>query len=80
MKARITATPIFKKRSFCTRASIKKNRERRPRIAKTLEVNTMKTSVVTPKIAGMESTANITSATSTTISTISKGVAHRRPS
>ena len=49
-------------------------------MAKTFEVKTMNGSRVTPKIAGIESTANTTSVTSTTTRTRSSGVASRRPS
>ena len=43
------------------------------------DVNTRNGSVVTPKIAGMESIAKIRSVNSTRISTSSSGVAIRRP-
>ena len=45
-----------------------------------LEVKTRNGSRVTPKIAGMESTAKTTSVVSTTSSTTSSGVALSRPS
>ena len=54
--------------------------ERRPRMANTFEVNTRKGSVVTAKMAGMESTANSRSLVSTTTRARSIGVAARRPS
>ena len=44
------------------------------------EVKTMKGSLVTAKMAGMESTAKTTSVTSTVISAMNSGVAKRRPS
>ncbi|MNN38830.1 hypothetical protein D3C81_1528430 [compost metagenome] len=52
---------------------------RRPMMAKMLEVNTMKGSVVTAKIAGMLSTANTRSLASISTSTRNIGVAQRRP-
>ena len=52
---------------------------RRPRIAKAFEVNTRNGSCVTAKIAGMESIAKTMSVTSTSTSTMSSGVAMRRP-
>jgi len=51
-----------------------KYKDLRPRIAKILDVNTIKESVVTEKIAGIESTANITSVVSITIRTMNNGV------
>eukprot|EP00955_Chlamydomonas_euryale_P031680 332421-Chlamydomonas_euryale.AAC.1 len=53
---------------------------RSDRIAKMLEVYTMKGSSVTPKTAGMESTANSTSDSSTMTSASSSGVARCVPS
>src|SRR5438132_9972416 len=49
-------------------------------MANTFDVNTMNGSVVRPKIAGMESTAKITSVVSTINNTIARGVSARRPS
>jgi hypothetical protein len=57
----------------------RKYRARRPRIANAFDVNTKKVSEVTAKIAGIESTAKITSVVSTTTSTASNGVARRLP-
>ena len=48
-------------------------------MAKTLEVKTMNGSVVTAKMAGMESTAKMRSVVSTAISASSSGVAARPP-
>src|SRR3990172_2858941 len=52
-----------------------KYRDRRPRMAKMLEVNTMNGSVVMASTAGTESTANTTSVDSITASTSRSGVA-----
>ena len=54
----------------------KKNIARRPKIAIKFAVNTINGSEVTAKIAGMESTAKITSDASTKINTKNSGVAH----
>jgi len=56
----------------------RKNNERSPKIAKMLEVNTMNGSVVTAKIAGIESSAKITSVNSTSKSAVNRGVASQR--
>ncbi len=53
--------------------------ERRPSTAMMLAVNTMKPSVVTAKMAGIESTAKSTSVNSITTSTSRRGVAMRTP-
>ncbi|MNV90861.1 hypothetical protein D3C71_1852850 [compost metagenome] len=58
----------------------RKNIARRPSTAKTLEVSTMNGSVVIAKIAGMLSTAKITSVTAIRISTTNSGVNQRLPS
>ncbi len=47
---------------------------RRPRIAKTFEVSTMKESVVIAKIAGIESTAKTMSMTPISTTTTNSGV------
>ena len=60
--------------------AIAKYSERRPRIANAFEVKTMNGSCVTAKIAGIESTANTTSAKSTSSSVTNSGVAARVPS
>ncbi|MCY1303878.1 hypothetical protein D9M70_536060 [compost metagenome] len=52
---------------------------RRPMMAKILEVNTRKGSVVTAKIAGMLSTAKTASLASIISSTTNIGVAYRSP-
>ena len=57
----------------------RKNIERRPRIAKMLDVKTMKGSLVTAKIAGIESTAKIRSLISTQTSARKSGVARSWP-
>ncbi len=49
-------------------------------MANAFEVNTMKGSRVTARIAGIESTANTTSVSSTITSPTNSGVACRRPS
>src|SRR3989338_475804 len=56
-----------------------KYRDRRPRMAKMLEVNTMNGSVVMASTAGTESTANTTSVDSITASTSRSGVAIHPP-
>ena len=48
-------------------------------MAKAFELNTMNCSWDTPKMAGIESTANTTSVVSTMISTANSGVASRLP-
>ena len=53
--------------------------ERRPTRASAVAAKTMYGSRVTPKIAGIESTAKITSLVSMTTSTASIGVAYQRP-
>ena len=53
---------------------------RRPRMAKAFDANTRNGSCDTARIAGTESTAKITSVTSTTTSAASSGVAARLPS
>jgi len=50
-----------------------------PSSANTLDVYTTKGSVVTARIAGIESTAKMTSVVSTTTRASSSGVASRRP-
>ncbi len=57
----------------------RKNRARRPRMAKMLEVYTMNGSRVIARIAGTESTANMMSVVSITISTGTSAVATRLP-
>lgn len=52
---------------------------RKPRMAKALDVKTRNGSVVTAKMAGMESTAKSTSVVSTTTRAASSGVASHRP-
>ncbi|MNL82358.1 hypothetical protein D3C87_2097230 [compost metagenome] len=52
----------------------KKNIERKPKIAKIFEKNTIYGSLVTAKIAGIESTAKIRSANSITNKTMNSGV------
>src|SRR5690606_696162 len=54
----------------------RKNIDRSPRIAKMLEKNTMYGSLVTAKIAGMESTAKMRSVNSMTNSTRNRGVTY----
>src|SRR3546814_20387501 len=51
--------------------------ERRPRMAKALDANTMNGSRLTARMAGTESTANTTSVASIRISTVNSGVARR---
>lgn len=51
------------------------NRDRKPKMAKKFDVITMKGSLVTPKTAGIESTANAISLSSITAMVSSKGVA-----
>src|SRR5687767_14357448 len=51
----------------------RKYNARRPRIAKAFDVKTRKALRVTPKIAGIESTANTMSVVSTTTSTANSG-------
>jgi hypothetical protein len=58
----------------------RKNIARRPSTANTLEVSTMNGSVVIAKMAGMLSTAKITSVTAIRISTTNSGVNQRTPS
>jgi len=53
---------------------------RRPRIANTFEVSTMKGSIVMAKIAGIESTANTTSTMPIRRITTNSGVATLTPS
>ena len=60
--------------------AIAKYSERRPRMANAFDVKTMNGSCVTAKIAGIESTANTTSAKSTSSSVTNSGVAARAPS
>ena len=55
----------------------KKYKARSPNIAKILEVNTIKGSSVIAKIAGMLSTAKISSLTSTKINTRKSGVTYK---
>ena len=57
----------------------KKYMARKPRIANTFDVRTMKGSVVIAKIAGMESTANTMSTIPINMITTNKGVAILTP-
>ena len=61
-------------------AASTKYSERSPRIAKMFDVKMMNGSRVTAKMAGMESTANITSLLSTSNSASNRGVAISLPS
>ena len=72
----IIATPYFTYLNFSCSAQSTKYRLLRPRIAKILEVYTIKGSVVMEKIAGIESIANITSEDSISISMANSGVAY----
>ncbi len=63
-KARTRARPILRKRNLSMMLASRKYMERRPRMAKMLEVKTMKASRVMPKMAGMESRAKTRSVNS----------------
>ena len=54
--------------------------DRRPRIANTFDVYTIKELVVMAKMAGIESTAKTRSVVSTTMRTMNSSVAYRFPS
>src|SRR5690606_33406890 len=69
--------PYFSRWNLSTAPESRKYIERRPKMAKMLEVNTISGSRVSAKIAGTESTANTTSVASSTSSTTSSGVACR---
>jgi len=77
--ASTAASPTFR----CTNRSItpasRKNMARIPSTANAFDVNTRNGSVVTAKIAGIESTAKATSTKATARSTTSIGVASSRP-
>jgi hypothetical protein len=66
---------VFKVTELLEHIGQKKYMERRPSIAKMLELNTRKGSEVMANIAGTLSTANNTSMTSMTTSATNKGVA-----
>ena len=68
------AKPNFNKWKRFVISANKKYKARKPIIAKIFEVNTMNGSVVTAKIAGIESTANTTSEISIKINTSSKRI------
>ena len=75
MNIRITANPYL---SMWKRYAISASRKyiaRSPRIANMFEVKTIKGSLVTANIAGIESTAKMRSVTSTSTSTTNIGVA-----
>ncbi len=75
IKVKITARPYCSKLNFSATPDNRKYIARRPKIANKFDVKTMKGSVVTAKIAGILSTAKITSLSSTIINTSSSGVA-----
>ena len=66
--------------NFASIREIKKYMDRRPKMAKILEVNTIKGSAVIDRIAGMLSKANRISVISITISATNSGVAALTPS
>ena len=70
MKISKNDKPTFKYLNLSIIPASKKNIERSPKMAKMLEKNTMYGSLVTEKIAGIESTAKIRSVNSMIIKTI----------
>ena len=80
MKTNKKANPIFRYLNLSIIPANKKNIERSPKMAKILEKNTMYGSLVTEKIAGMESTAKIRSVNSIIIKTRNSGVIFLTPS
>ena len=79
IKLNTKAKPYLRKIKRSAKSASKKYMARRPKMAKMLEVRTMKGSVVTAKIAGMLSTAKMTSLNSIIINTSKSGVAMRLP-
>ena len=67
------ASPSLRYRNRSAASASRKYSDRRPRIANALLVNTMNGSVVTAKMAGMESTAKMRSVVSTAMSASSRG-------
>ncbi|KAG0914151.1 hypothetical protein G6F31_021422 [Rhizopus arrhizus] len=80
MKPSTSARPYGSRWKRSAMPASRKNIARRPSTANTLEVSTMNGSVVIAKIAGMLSTAKITSVTAIRISTANSGVNQRTPS
>lgn len=75
VNTKIAATPYFTYWNFSCNSPSKKYKFRSPKIAKMLEVYTMKVSVVIEKIAGIESIAKRISVNSIISKIANKGVA-----
>ena len=76
MNVRTIANPYLKYWKISIIPASAKYRARSPKIAKTFEVYTINGSLEIPKIAGIESTANITSVDSITTKTNNNNVAY----
>ena len=80
IKSNSNANPGLRKRNIPITFTTIKNMALNPSMAKILEKKTIYGSLVMAKIAGIESTAKITSENSITISTINNGVMYSLPS
>src|SRR6185437_2783695 len=80
MNARISARPVERYTSRSSNPATRKNSARRPSRANALAAKTMNGTSVTPKTAGIESSANSRSMLPMAISTMKSGVNMRLPS